>query len=236
MILLSPLIAARAEAEPSEGPTAGSRSETERKVINDTWYASTIARSEHGALVVHYWSKGAFFRAEAIRAGHQIVTIIRGETYYVFDGASGGGAAIGRHRNAVVEDDVRGRSFGMELVELRRQGGEKVDGGALPESGIEYEIYQMTNKGGRTRVSVAVTDYMLPFRVETFLRSSGETSILEYSGWQRGLPLADSFFEPPSQLELSRFSYEEYVSALASRKLLSFPVYYGHLLHGTKPN
>ncbi len=204
--------------------------------LPDTWYASSISRTERGALLVHYWSKGPLFRAETMLAGHQIVSIVNREHYYVFDGVSGRGAVIRRHPNAMQEDATRGRSFGMELGELLRQGGEKIRGGSLEKAGVEYELYQVTNKKGRTQVAITLTDPKLPFRVESFIRSTGETSVLEYSGWQKGLKITDSFFEPPAQLELDSFSYEEYITAIGERKVSHAPVYYGHLLHGSRPD
>ena len=170
LFLLAVLVVSsgQAEAKKSKDKKAEKSSKTKQvKPEPETWYTSSIARSERGALVVHYWSKGPLFRAETILSGHQIVSIVNGDYYYVYDGMTGKGAAIVRHPNALREDATRGRSFGMELEELLRQGGEKISGGSIETAELGYEIYQLTNKLGRTQVAITMTDPKLPFRVHT---------------------------------------------------------------------
>jgi hypothetical protein len=199
-----------------------------------TWYVQTRVATDFGIVSTHYWSKGALFRAETMLAGHPVITIVNGPRYYIYDSILGKGAAIERNAISIREDRERGRPFGRELDELVEAGGEKIHDGSSREAGAPYEIYQLTNENGRRRVLVTKSDPPLPFRVETFVRKSGAEGTLEYSGWQRGLEIDDSFFEPPSSISLESVSYDEYTHRVGKEPIGPAPVYYRDLLHGKR--
>ncbi len=198
----------------------------------DTWHTATLARSEHGVMVVNFWSKDALFRAETIVIGRRINTIVSGKYYYIFDAVEGRGIQIERGEKAIREDAGRGRPFGNEFEVIVRDGGEVVKDGVLPGLGLQYELYQLTDDEGRKQVYVTREEPRLPLRVERYIRTAGQSSVLEYSGWQRGLVVADSFFVPPANIEFEKVSYDEYVHAVGKRPFGPAPVFYRALLHG----
>ena len=79
-----------------------------------------------------------------------------------------------------------------------------------------------------------MSDPPLPFRVETFVRKSGAEGTLEYSGWQRGLEIDNSFFEPPAAILLESVSYLDYTRRAGKEPIGPAPVYYRDLLHGQR--
>jgi len=50
-----------------------------------SWYAQTIARGENEFTVTNSRSLRSKLRSEVISMGHKIVTIVNGDTYYVYD-------------------------------------------------------------------------------------------------------------------------------------------------------
>lgn len=198
----------------------------------DTWHTATIARSERGVMVVNFWSKRALFRAETIVIGRRINTLVNGRYYYIFDAVEGTGVQIERSAKAISEDADRGRPFGTEFESIVGDGGEVIKDGILPGLGIEFEVYQLTDSDGRKQVYVTRDEPRLPLRVERFIRSAGQTSVLEYSGWQQGLVIADSFFSPPTNIQFEKVSYDDYVHSIRKRAFGPAPVFYRHLLHG----
>src|SRR5262245_530429 len=91
-----------------------------------TWHAQTLTRGEAGLNVTHFWSKGAMLRAETVVAGHKIVTIVRGDRYYAYDGLTGSGLAIRREPATVAADRADVRPFAREYEILTHQGAELV--------------------------------------------------------------------------------------------------------------
>ena len=79
-----------------------------------TWYAQALTRGEAGLNVTHFWSKGPWLRAETVVAAHKIVTIVRGDRYYAYDGLTGSGISIRREPAAVAEDRPDRRPFARE--------------------------------------------------------------------------------------------------------------------------
>jgi outer membrane lipoprotein-sorting protein len=215
-----------ADKAPAASPSDAS------EFAGETWYARSRVGTEFGIVVTHYWSKDALFRADTVLAGHPITTIVDGSRYYVYDSALADGAAIERSLVSIQEDAKRGRPFARELRDLLENGGEKVDEGTLAAGKMGYEVYQLTNDNGRRRVMVTKSEPPLPIQVETFVRESAESGILEYAGWQRGVALRDSFFEPPSNVVFEQISYEEYTSRFGKVAIGPAPVYYRQLLHG----
>jgi len=215
-------------------PTAAEASESGARTRGETWYTTTVARHDRGVMVVNYWSKGPLFRAETILSGHRISSVINGDRYYIFDSVLGTGLSIERSKRAVAEDVGRGRPFGTEWQEIVDKGGEVIRGGEVPSIGLDYELYQVTNEEGRKQVLVTANELRLPLRVETFVRSAGETSTVEYTGWQRGLAISDFFFEPPAGIDFEELTYEQYVRSVGGIPRGPAPVFYSHLLHGSK--
>ncbi len=220
--------ALRADAS-AAGETPGASSATA-----ENWYAQTRVVTDFGVVTTHYWSKGALFRAETMLAGHPVITIVNGPRYYVFDSVLARGAAIERNAASIREDSGRGRPFGRELEEIIAAGGEKIRDESLREAGAHYEIYQLTNANGRRRVLVTTSEPPLPFRVETFVRKSGAEGTLEYSGWQRGIEIEDSFFVPPTSIRFENVTYDEYTLRVGKEPIGPAPVYYRDLLHGVR--
>lgn len=197
-----------------------------------SWYASSVSRNEDGAyVVIHFWSKGARFRAETVVVGHRVTTIVNGETYYVLDPVSATGAAIERSPRAVAEDSARGRPFGNELAMILKDGGEKV--GTQRASKRECEVYRVTDERGRRQVWVTIEEPRIPVRAENYDRASGRTTYVEYTDWLVDLSLSDRFFEPDERIDMERVGYEEYGARVeAGRPPGPAPVLYGELLHG----
>ena len=75
----------------------------------------------------------------------------------------------------------------------------------------------------------------LPLRVEAFDRRGGRSAQTDYVDWRSGLEIPDSFFEPPSAIEMRLFdSYEQYVEALAREPVPPAPPLFQHLLRGRR--
>ncbi len=232
-VLVGPAAALDAR-EPATGGAAKTSSTKRPAKAAESWYVQARVTADFGIVSTHYWSKGALFRAETMLAGHPVITIVNGPRYYIYDAVLGKGAAIERNATAIGEDAGRGRPFGRELDDLIAAGGEKVSDGSLQEAAAAYQIYQLTNVNGRRRVLVTTSDPPLPFRIETFVRTTGKEGTLEYSGWQRGLDIRDSFFEPPDSIRFERVTYDDYTRRAGKQPIGPAPVYYRDLLHGER--
>ena len=219
-------------AQPAPGQEAEAAvAPTEKAELPNTWYAQAVAQSEGALNVTHFWSKGDMLRAETVIAGRRVVTIVNGDTYYAYDAVLRNGVAIQRSRIAVQQDEERDRPFGNDLATILRQGAEKVREEKL--GGGMAELYQVTNKRGRTRVWVTQTDPPLPMRVEMFRRATASDLATDYLSWQRGLPVGDDFFLPETGIDMQLMTLSEYVSGQADRQPTGpVPVLYGDLLHG----
>ncbi len=215
-----------------EAETKSKSKEQAASASHDTWYARTRIATTFGPVVNHYWSKGPWLRSETILAGHRVITIVNATHYYVYDLVMGEGAAIERGPRAIAQDEGRGRPFARELDALLADGGELIHQGVSETGGVPYRVYQLTNANGRRRISMTDSDPPLPINVETFIRSSGHDGLLEYSGWQRGLAIADSFFVPPEHIEWQRLTYDEYVKRAPNETIGPAPIYFRQLLHG----
>jgi hypothetical protein len=227
--MLAPLALAaeKDEAPKTQGKAEGSAAAA---AMPDTWYVSTMSKTDRGVMGVHYWSKGPFFRAETIVDGHRIATIIKAEHYYIIDVVSGTGVVIERSAKAVSEDADRGRPFGREWEELMRDGGEMVRSQEI--AGVEYDLFRSSSRAGRREVLVTRSEPRIPIRVETFDRKTGENNAVRYLNWRRGIGIADGFFDPPPSVQLANLEYEEYLAAIRNRPIGPAPVLYDALLHG----
>ena len=228
-LLASTLVAgagAKDERKP-EAPEAAA----ERRPLPDTWYAQALAYSDAGINVTHFWSKGQKLRAETVIAGHRIVTIVNGETYYAYDLIARKGVAIGRRSEALEQDRGRARPFGNELEALLRLGGEQI--GADEIGGRDVLLYQVTDDLGRRQVWATSDESRLPIRLKVWRRHTGQTLHTDFLSWTRGLPIDDGFFRPESDVVIEELGFEEYVSRQGERTPVGpVPVLYTDLLHG----
>jgi outer membrane lipoprotein-sorting protein len=221
------------EASPPEGsaPLQEPSATAEFAAAPDTWYAQALARSSIGLNVTHFWSKGDKLRTETVIAGHRIITIVNGDTYYAYDGIGLTGIALGRAPRAVEQDAERERPFGNELDAVLRQGAEKV--GVEQLGGRKVELFRVTDELGRRQVWITADELRLPLRLEVYRRQTGRTLETDFLNWQRGLPISDRFFLPESGITFLRLSFDEYVARQADRQSLGpVPVLYTDLLHG----
>lgn len=217
LLLAQALAVHAAAAEEGAAESAGS------------WYAASIARSEGSFLLTHYWSKGPLLRAETVAGGRRLITIVDSTTYYVIDPTRADAIAIERSPLAVAGDATRARPFADELTALLRAGGERV--GEEDLGGQTAERYQLTNEAGRVQVWVR-TDLQLPVRIERYVRASAAREQIDYINWFPNVEIADSFFEPPGDIEIERIGYEDYVKRSMGERLGPAPPFYAHLLHG----
>lgn len=199
-----------------------------------SWYVSAVVSGRSGYRVTHYWSKGSNLRAETLIGIRPVTTIVRGDRYWVFDELLKQGIEIKRSPLAVAEDGKQTRPFGNDLENLIRSNGEKVETGVL--SGIPAEIWRVTNSVGRRTVWVTPGEPKVPLRVENFDRETGESATLNYSNWTSGFDLPDSAFEPPADLRLEKFEYEQYVEKSLEGLVGPAPVLHPSLLHGPRSN
>ncbi|HEY5656528.1 MAG TPA: hypothetical protein VIY27_01930, partial [Myxococcota bacterium] len=227
LLLFSGLAAFAAAGE--EAPSAP----TKQDAGLPTWYAQALAHGDAGLNVTDYWSKGPMLRAETVIAGHKVVTIVKGEWYYVFDGLSRRGLAIRRHADAVAEDARGRRPFGNEYEVLLEQGAEKVGEEIL--WGRPAEVYRITDQLGRRELWVSQGDEKIPLRLEIFDRKSGKKAYTEYVIWDAAISIPDGFFDPDPSVEFERLEFEAYLQRSAEGKLSgAAPVLFSHLLHVRK--
>jgi hypothetical protein len=197
----------------------------------DSWYAQTIAQSPAGLNVNYFWSLGPKFRAETVAAGHKIVTIVSGDTYYAYNAVLMSGVAIRRTPEAIAADSSKRRPFGNEVEVLLSQGAERIREEIL--FGVPSEVYQITDDVGRRMVWVSQDSRRLPMRIEIYDRRSGSTNYKEYYGWQNGIPIAKEFFEPEPAANLKHFEFDEYIRNINNKEVMSLaPILYEELLIG----
>jgi outer membrane lipoprotein-sorting protein len=198
-----------------------------------TWFAQALAHGSGGVNVTYLWSRGSKFRAETVVAGHKIITIVNGDTYYAYDMTLGNGIAIKRSPAAISADDQKRRPFGNELATLKAQGAEKV--GDEVVAGQPCEKYRVTDDAGRRVLWVTANDEKLPVRVEIFDRRFSRTNYTDFINWLSGLTLSDPFFEPDSNIALERMTLKEYVNQTATTGPVGpVPILYADLLHGRR--
>jgi outer membrane lipoprotein-sorting protein len=223
LLLGSFVPAAAADDEPQED--AGSKS--------TNWYVSAVVSGRSGYRVTHYWSSGRNLRAQTLVGIHPFTTIVRGDRYWVYDELLKEGIEIKRSALALAEDAKRNRPFANDLEELVQANGEKVETGML--SGVPAEVWRLTDATGRRTVWVAVSEPKVPLRVENFDRESGDSAVLNYSNWASNFDLPDSTFEPPADLRLQKFEYDEFVEKSLEGLIGPAPILYPKLLHGPRP-
>lgn len=232
LALCAPPALARKSAEP-EGKSgkksaAKDSGSDEKPVIG--FYATTMARSSYDVVLVQYWSKGPLFRAETMVSGHPIVTLVNGDEYYTWDALTGEGYVVKRPPSAIAADSRRARPFGNELDDLLAGGGEKVRSETM--NGIRVDVYRMTDDDGRRTLWVDADRLDLPIRLETYDRASGRTANRDWISWIPGLVIPDAFFDPPRNVELTRFeSYQAYLQQLSEKPTPPTPPLFHYLLY-----
>ncbi len=198
-----------------------------------TWYAQALTRGDAGLNVTHLWSKGAALRAETVVAGHKIVTIVRGDYYYAYDGLTGEGLAIRREPAVVAADRADERPFAREYEVLIGQGAELVREETL--IGRRAGIYRITDEGGRRELWVTQDALRIPLRVDIFDRESGTQRTTDYVNWQSDLAIPDAFFAPDPHATLTQMDYSEYLRRSAEQGTVGpVPVLYTHMLFKRK--
>jgi len=196
-----------------------------------SWYTQSYTRSDTGLTITYLWALKTKFRAEAVIRGHNLVTIVNGDTYYVYDALTMTGIAIRRAPAAIAADLPNRRPFGNEAETLIDQGGEKIREESI--AGKQANVYQMTDDTGRRIVWATQDDQQLPIRVELYNREMGSTRYKEYVDWVHGLLISDKFFEPRPDIQFKRFELDAYVeSTLANDPASMIPIIYPELLHG----
>jgi outer membrane lipoprotein-sorting protein len=199
-----------------------------------TWYAQALARGDAGLNVTHFWSKGALMRAETVIAGHKIITLVNGPTYYAYDATTGSGLAIGREKGAMALDRDDHRPFGKEYERLVELGAELIE--TENQLGRETGIYRVTDDFGRRKLWVTLDDLRLPLRIEIYERASTRSTTTDYVNWQSGFAIEDSFFAPDPRVELEAMDYATYAKRSAVEGPVGpVPVLYGSLLSAKKP-
>lgn len=199
----------------------------------ETWHATAFVSGIGSYRIIQYWSKGASMRAETLIGGHPIATLVHGDRYVVVDRLTGKALDVERSPRAQAEDAGRKRPFAFEQQEIRDAGGEKVEDTKL--SGVEVEVWRVTDDVGRRTAWVSKGEPSVPLRVETFVRGGAQTVKIDYSSWGFNLEMPDAFFERPGDVEVERLSYDDYVAKSAEGPVGPAPILYPDMLHGSKP-
>lgn len=206
--------------------------DTPPKVEAPSWYVAAVVSGRTGYRVTHYWSKGSNMRAQTLVGIRAVTTIVRGDRYWVFDELLKEGIVVKRSALALTEDAKQTRPFANDLEDLIRANGEKVETGML--SGIPAETWRVTNAAGRRTVWVTLDEPKVPLRVENFNRETSESATLNYSNWVSGFDLPDTAFEPPADLVLQEFEYDQFLEKSLEGPVGPAPIIYPKLLHGPR--
>ncbi len=198
-----------------------------------TWHATVFFSNGGSYRIIHYWSDGAKMRAETLISGHPITTIVRGDRYVALDRLTGKAIDIERAPAATLADQGRPRPFGIELDELKKAGGERIEDSTM--SGVPVEVWRLTDDTSRRTVWVSKKPPHVPIRAETFVRGSSQTLVFDYSNWGFDLEMPASFFTLPSETLVDRFGYAEFGEKSAKAPIDGPPILYPDLLHGGQP-
>ena len=196
----------------------------------DTWYAQAVALGDGvGVNITHFWSKGSWLRSETVVAGHRLVTIVRGSTYYAYDSLTGEGLAIARQPEAVARQEGKARPFGNQYETLIQQGAEKVREEQL--LGRSTGVYRVTDELGKRELWVTEDAQRIPLRIRIFERNSGRQRTTDFVDWQSDFHIPDGFFEPDPRARLEALDYREYLRRSAEEGTVGpVPVLYTPLL------
>jgi hypothetical protein len=219
--------------KPDEKSGAERKKPAEPRPDPTTWHATVFFSSSSQYRIIHYWSSGSSMRAETVIRGHPITTLVHDGRYVAMDRLSGKARDVERSERAVAEDAKRPRPFGIEPDEIRAAGAEKIEETKL--SGVAAEVWRVSDDAGRRTVWVSKAPPHVPLRAETFVRGSSDTIIFDYSNWAFDLPMPESFFEVPSNVDVESLDYDEYMEQSAKGPVGPAPILYPDLLHGSKP-
>jgi len=208
-------------------PAAGD--EADARSGPPTWFAQTLTRGDGGLNVAYFWSKGPWLRSETVVAGHRIVTIVRGDWYWVYDVLDGSGLAIRREPAVVAADRPSGRPFGLEYETLLDQGAELVRKEEL--LGRAAGIYRITDGVGKRELWVTEDADRIPLRLEIYDRQSASQRTTDWINWQRDLSIPDAFFSPETNAQLEEMDHAEYLRRSPEGDLPRVPVLYLRLLY-----
>jgi hypothetical protein len=147
------------------GAPAGARAADEAKssTAPKTWHATVFFSNGASYRIIHYWSDGAKMRAETLISGHPVATIIRGDRYIALDRLTGKALDIERAPAAILADQGRPRPFGIELDELKKAGGERIEDTTM--SGVPVEVWRLTDDTSRRTVWVSKKPPHVPIRL-----------------------------------------------------------------------
>jgi hypothetical protein len=196
----------------------------------DSWYVERVITGAGPTRVEHLWSRGADFRMEGVYGGHPILTLVKGDQYMIVDLLTRQGISIQRSPKAIAQDKGRERPFGNALEVVLAAGGEKVGSEEIP--GGRCDLYRETNERGRQEVCVSQDKEKLPIVARVFDRASGNSTVIHYLYWVKGMPMGDAFFEPPPDIALEKISYDDYVKRSAKGPVGPAPVVMAELLYG----
>lgn len=213
--------------------TARAADESKASLAPKTWHATVFFSSGSSYRIIHYWSDGAKMRAETLISGHPITTIVRGDRYVTLDRLTGKALDIERAPSAVLEDQGRARPFGIELDELKKSGGERIEDTTM--SGVPVEVWRSTDDKSRRTVWVSKKPPHVPIRAETFVRGSSQTLTFDYSNWSFDLEMPPAFFALPAEVSVERFGYAEFGTKSVDSPTGGPPILYPDLLHGGHP-
>jgi hypothetical protein len=215
----------------SLGAVAARAAEPEKKPSGPpTWYAQALTRGEGGLNVTHIWSKGAALRAETVVAGHKIVTIVRGDRYYAYDGLTGEGLSIRRDPAVVAADRPEQRPFAREYDVLTKQGAELVREETM--LGRRAGIYRLTDDVGRRELWVTQDELRIPLRIDIFDRQTATQRTTDYVNWQSDFAMPDAFFAPDARAALTEIDYRDYLKRSSAEGTVGpVPVFYTNLLY-----
>lgn len=214
--------------------SAAAEDEEELKAeMRETWYVSSVVAGDSGFRMSHYWSKGSSLRAETMVGIHPVVTVVRGDRYWVYDELTRQGIEIVRSAKAVAQDATRTRPFATDFEDLLARSGERIDTTSI--GGLAVEVWRVSNSKGRRTVWVMADAPRVPLRVENFDRQSAQTATLDYSNWATGVDLSDRAFEPPTDVEFQKFTHAEYLAKTLEGQGRRAPILFPKLLYGASP-
>ena len=91
---------------------AAAEQKKDEKPDIQSWYTQSYTRSDTGLTITYLWAFKTKFRAETVIRGHNLVTIVKGDTYYVYDALTMTGIAIRRAPAAIAADRPNRRPSG----------------------------------------------------------------------------------------------------------------------------
>ena len=196
----------------------------------ETWYTERIITGAGSPGVEHLWSKGPWLRSELVVAGQPIVQIVRGDRYVIVNRLERKGVSIERSPEAIRRDASRSRPIGDDREIILAAGGELTGDGEV--GGQRCTVYRLTDVEGRRETCVSTSEAHVPLRTVYWHRATNRTTEIRYLTWASRVPLADSFFEPGSDIALESFGYEQYLEAVENGPVGPAPATFSHLLHG----